>query len=173
MKEYQLEREQWIPASLPEVFGFFAEAANLEIITPPWLGFRIRTPPPIEMATDRRIDYTLRLAGAPVRWRTRIRCWEPPFRFVDVQERGPYALWEHTHLFREIGAGVLMTDVVRYGLPMGPLGALAHALAVRASLASIFDYRFRRVREIFAREIFAREVFAQAETETAAADGSP
>jgi ligand-binding SRPBCC domain-containing protein len=131
------------------VFGFFSDATNLERITPPWLGFRIRTPLPIEMKTDRRIDYRLRLAGAPIRWRTRIRCWEPPVRFVDVQEQGPYALWEHTHLFREIGAGVLMTDVVRYGLALGPVGALAHALVIRASLSSIFDYRFEQIREIF------------------------
>lgn len=149
MSEYLLEREQWISASPGEVFGFFADARNLEVITPPWLGFRIQTPLPIEMAKDRRIEYTIRLAGVPLRWLTRIVCWDPPNRFVDVQERGPYAAWEHTHLFRELGSGVLMTDLVRYRLPMGLLGAGIHRLVVRASLDSIFDYRFQRVREIF------------------------
>jgi ligand-binding SRPBCC domain-containing protein len=149
VSEYLLEREQWIPASSQEVFAFFSDARNLEVITPHWLGFRIQTPLPIEMATDRRIEYTIRLAGVPLRWLTRITCWEPPTRFVDVQERGPYAAWEHTHLFRGLGSGVLMTDRVRYRLPMGLLGAAAHRLVVRASLASIFDHRFQRVREIF------------------------
>jgi ligand-binding SRPBCC domain-containing protein len=149
MREYRLEREQWIPASLGRVFGFFCDAANLQTITPLWLDLRIRTPLPIEMAQGCCIDYTIRLARMPVRWRTRICEWQPPRRFVDVQESGPYAFWEHTHAFREIGSGVLMTDTVRYRLPGGPLGAGVHAVAVRGALASIFDFRFNRVREIF------------------------
>jgi ligand-binding SRPBCC domain-containing protein len=150
MQEYRLEREQWIPASLSRVFAFFSEATNLEAITPPWLGFRLLTSPPLEMARDARIEYVIRLVGLPVRWRTRIRSWEPPRRFVDVQERGPYAKWEHTHLFEALGDGTLMRDSVCYRLPLGPLGRLVHALAVRAALVSIFDYRFQRVREQFA-----------------------
>lgn len=150
MKEYRLEREQWIPAPLVRVFAFFSEAANLEAITPPWLGFRLLTSPPLEMAKDARIEYVIRLAGLPVRWRTRICCWEPPRRFIDVQERGPYAKWEHTHMFEALGEGTLMRDTVRYRLPLGPVGRLVHAVAVRAALASIFDYRFERVRERFA-----------------------
>lgn len=149
MKVHGLEREQWIPASLEAVAAFFADAGNLDALTPPWLRFRILTPLPIEMRADARIAYQLRLAGVPVRWRTRIAKWDPPFEFVDVQERGPYALWEHTHRFRPLGEGVLMTDVVRYALPFGPLGAVAHAAGVKAALAAIFDYRFARVRERF------------------------
>lgn len=149
MKVYQLEREQWIPAPLERVAAFFADAGNLDAITPPWLRFRILTPLPIEMRADARIEYQLRLAGVPLRWRTRIAKWDPPHGFVDVQERGPYALWEHTHRFRPLGAGVLMADVVRYALPLGPLGALAHAAGVRAALAAIFDHRFDRIRELF------------------------
>ncbi len=144
-----LEREQWIAAPLERVFAFFADAANLEVITPPWLGFRILTPLPIEMAQDTRIEYRLRLAGMWVRWRTRITRWTPPVGFVDEQERGPYASWQHTHSFRALGGGVLMGDRVRYALPLGPLGSLAHGLAVRAALAAIFDYRFRRIRKLF------------------------
>jgi ligand-binding SRPBCC domain-containing protein len=146
-----LEREQWIPAPLERVFAFFSDAANLEAITPRWLGFRILTPQPIAMRRDARIDYHLRLAGVPLRWRTRIARWDAPLGFVDEQERGPYALWEHTHAFEPCGSGVLIRDAVRYALPLGPLGGVAHALAVRAALAAIFDHRFTAIRARFPR----------------------
>lgn len=149
MKVYELRREQWIPAAVEEVFPFFADAGNLERITPPWVGFRILTPLPIEMAPEMRIAYTLRLFGVPLRWRTRITEWKPVEGFVDVQERGPYALWEHTHRFRPLGEGVLMTDSVRYALPFSWLGRIAHAIAVRPALAAIFDYRAVRIRQLF------------------------
>jgi len=150
MKVHLLEREQWIPAPIARVFAFFSDAYNLEAITPPWVHFRIHTPRPIELRADARIEYELRLAGVPFRWRTRIATWDPPHGFVDVQERGPYALWEHAHAFAPCGGGVLMADRVRYALPFGPLGALAHAVVVRAALAAIFDFRFAAVRGVFA-----------------------
>jgi ligand-binding SRPBCC domain-containing protein len=149
MKIHVLEREQWIPETRERVFSFFADAANLEALTPPWLGFRILSPLPIAMRDDARIEYSIRLAGVPLRWRTRIARWDPPNGFIDVQQSGPYALWEHTHSFTTCGAGVRMTDVVRYALPLGPLGGVAHALAVRAALAAIFDYRFAKIRTLF------------------------
>lgn len=148
MRVQVLEREQWLARPLPVVFDFFSRPENLGRITPGWLHFRIRSPLPTAMCAGARIDYTIRLAGVPVRWRTRIREWEPGRVFVDAQERGPYALWEHTHRFHEQPGGVLMSDRVRYALPLGRLGDLAHALAVRAALAAIFDFRFRRVREL-------------------------
>jgi ligand-binding SRPBCC domain-containing protein len=148
MKDYFLEREQWIARPLPMVFDFFSRAENLGRITPPWLGFQIRTPTPIHMKVDTRIDYTIRLVGVPMSWRTRITAWEPETRFVDVQERGPYARWEHHHHFVALGEGVRVIDRVRYALPFGPIGRVAHALAVRASLAAIFDYRYENVREL-------------------------
>ncbi|MBW2495271.1 MAG: SRPBCC family protein [Deltaproteobacteria bacterium] len=148
MKTYLLERTQRIARSRAEVFDFFARAENLGRITPPWLHFRIRSALPIQMRVDARIDYTIRLAGVPLRWRTRITAWEPERRFVDVQERGPYALWEHTHLFEPRESGVLMTDRVRYALPLGWLGRATCALAVRSALASIFDYRYQSIRAI-------------------------
>ena len=148
MKIYHLEREQWISRSLSETFDFFAQAENLGRITPPWLHFRIRSRLPIQMRVDARIDYTIRLAGVPLHWRTRIAAWEPERSFVDVQERGPYALWEHTHLFEPQESGVLMTDRVRYALPLGWLGQAAHAIAVRSALATIFDYRFQCIQTL-------------------------
>lgn len=147
--DHLLEREQYLPAAPDAVFAFFADARNLERITPPWLGFRILTPGPIEMREGARIEYRLRLAGLPLRWRTAIVEWSPGRGFVDEQERGPYARWRHEHRFLPVGPGVLMLDRVRYRLPAGPLGRLAHALAVRAALAAIFDFRHARVREIF------------------------
>ena len=149
MKLHVLEREQWLPAALDRVFAFFADAANLEAITPAWLGFRIRTQLPVAMRPGARIDYTIRLGPVPMRWRTLIPVWEPGKRFVDVQERGPYAHWEHRHEFVPLGDGVLMRDEVRYALPFGPLGTATHAILVRALLARVFDFRFERVREIF------------------------
>jgi ligand-binding SRPBCC domain-containing protein len=146
---HELQREQWIPASLERVVAFFSDAGKLDLLTPPWVGFQVLTPLPIAMRADVRIEYRIRLAGVPVRWRTRITEWDPPRGFVDVQERGPYALWEHTHRFRPCGNGVLMEDRVRYALPFGLLGAAVHRLAVQAALASIFDFRFTRIRELF------------------------
>ena len=149
MTEYRLEREQWIAAPLSRVFAFFSDIANLEVITPRWVGFRIRTPLPVEMKQDTVLEYQLLLAGVPVSWRTRIVRWEPPSCFVDVQERGPYALWEHAHRFEPFGDGGMMRDTVRYRLPFGILGRGVHAVAVRPALAAIFDHRFRAIRELF------------------------
>lgn len=102
----------------------------------------------IAIATGTRIDYRLRLAGLPLRWRTVIREWKAGASFVDEQERGPYALWRHEHRFVAAGNGTLMTDRVRYRLPFGPLGRLAHTVAVKRALAAIFDYRFARIEEL-------------------------
>jgi ligand-binding SRPBCC domain-containing protein len=137
-----LERSQRLELGVEQAFEFYAQARNLEAITPPWLGFQVITAAPIEMREGALIDYRLRLHGVTVRWRTRIETWEPPLRFVDVQLRGPYALWEHTHTFQRDGdSGVLIGDRVRYALPLGPLGELAHTAFVKRDLERIFDYR--------------------------------
>jgi ligand-binding SRPBCC domain-containing protein len=149
LAEYILERQQLIRAPLDHVFGFFSDPRRLEEITPDWLRFRVLTGDPIEMKMGASIRYRLRIAGVPVRWDTRITRWDPGRSFVDRQERGPFHRWEHTHTFEPVGDGVLMGDIVRYALPLGPLGRLAHALWVRAALARIFDYRFERVRQQF------------------------
>ncbi|GAC1440528.1 MAG: SRPBCC family protein [Solirubrobacteraceae bacterium] len=139
MRMHVLEREQRLPEPPETVFRFFGEARNLERITPPLLCFRVLTPDPIEMAPGTLIDYRLKLRGVPLRWRTEIREWLPPHRFVDVQLRGPYRVWHHTHTFAADGnGGTLMRDTVRYALPPG--GGLVRGLIER-DLRAIFDYR--------------------------------
>jgi ligand-binding SRPBCC domain-containing protein len=139
---YMLEREQSLDIPLERAFAFFADAANLATVTPPWLRFNVLTPSPIEMQPGTLIDYRLRVRGIPLRWRTQIVTWEPPHRFVDVQLQGPYARWEHTHSFQADGReAVVITDRVVYGLPLGLLGSLAHSMFVRRDLEQLFDYR--------------------------------
>ena len=138
---YTLTREQRLPGSPDEVFPFFGDARNLERITPPWLNFHVVTPM-LEMRQGTLIEYRLKLHGLPIRWLTQIEAWAPGERFVDVQLRGPYALWHHTHEFEPAGDGhTLMRDTVRYALPLGPLGSLAHKLFVKRDLERIFLFR--------------------------------
>ena len=134
-----------LPGDPDRVFEFYSDAANLEAITPPWLDFRIVTPRPIHMGPGTLIEYRLRLHGLPIRWLTRIEAWEPGRRFVDVQLRGPYRLWHHTHSFEPHRNGTLVSDRVRYELPLGPIGELAHRLQVRRDLKRIFDHRIHAV----------------------------
>ncbi len=147
-----LRREQRLPAPPEAVFPFFADAGNLEAITPAWLGFSIVPPRPPDVRVGTLIEYRLRLHRIPISWLTRIEEWVPGERFVDVQLRGPYALWHHTHEFEpDAGGGTLMRDTVRYALPYGPLGEVARRLFVARDLAAIFDFRTERVRAAFTR----------------------
>jgi hypothetical protein len=147
-----LQREQWVSRPPERLFPFFARPENLALVTPRSLDFRLLTPQPVSMAAGRVIDYTIRLLGIPLRWRTIITCYEPPWRFVDEQLSGPYSFWHHTHRFREQDGGTLLTDEVRYALPSllaGPAGGLVHALYVRPRLERIFDHRARVFARLF------------------------
>lgn len=146
---FRLERRQFVPRPRDEVFAFFAEAPNLETLTPAFLNFRILTPLPLEMRSGTLIDYQIRLSGLPMRWRTRIESFEPPVRFVDVQLSGPYRCWRHEHEFQYVPGGTQVIDRVTYALPFGFLGALAHRLLVRRTLERIFAYRQQRLAELF------------------------
>jgi ligand-binding SRPBCC domain-containing protein len=142
-----LRREQRLEAPPAAVFPFFADARNLEAITPPLLRFRLLTPEPISMGVGTFLQYALRLHGVPVRWDTLIQDWEPPHRFVDVQVRGPYRLWHHTHELEAVdgGSATLMRDTVRYAMGFGALGEIARRALVVRDLEAIFAFRAERV----------------------------
>ncbi len=142
---YTLHRELWVPRPLSTVFDFFSRVENLEQITPPWMHFRILTRPPIVMRPGATIAYSLRVRGIPLRWLTVIERWDPPHEFIDIQAKGPYTFWRHTHRFSERDGGTLVADTVNYALPFGFLGRLAHRLQVARDLTRIFDYRSQQV----------------------------
>ena len=143
-----LARRQWLPRSQAETFAFFERPENLSLITPPWLGLRLLTPPPIVMAVGLTLDYRVRVLGLPGRWRSLITEYDPPHAFRDVQVSGPYRRWDHLHRFSAQDGGTLIEDLVRYEPPLGPLGALLDRLTIRPRLAAIFDYRRRRLEEL-------------------------
>ena len=145
---YRIETEINLDQPIDRVFAFFADAGNLEAITPPELKFRILTPRPIEMRVGALIEYRLSLYGIPFSWLTEISVWEPGVRFVDRQIRGPFRVWHHEHRFTSLGpTRTAIHDTVTYVLPLEPLGRVAHGL-VRQSLDRIFDYRTERVPEL-------------------------
>ena len=146
MKLLRFDSQLWLSAPRPLVFEFFSNPENLERLTPDWLGFRIVTPRPIELQVGARIDYRLRIHGLPIRWQSEISCWDPPFRFVDEQRRGPYREWIHTHRFEEQDGGTLIVDEVRYW-PRG--GRLINWLFVRRDVQRIFRYRSEVLRQFF------------------------
>jgi ligand-binding SRPBCC domain-containing protein len=149
MSIHTLHREQVIPAPPEEVFRYFSEAGNLQALTPPFLNFQILTPQPLRLQAGTILDYRLRWYFLPIRWRTIILEWHPPHGFVDVQIKGPYKLWRHSHRFETAPQGTRMVDLVTYELPLGFLGSLAHSLKVRSDVESIFDYRRERITETF------------------------
>lgn len=132
------------------MFEFFAQAPNLERLTPPWLGFSLTTPTPVQMTRGTEIEYRLHLHRVPLRWISRIELWEPGRAFVDVQIKGPYRLWHHRHEFQPAGSGTLVSDHVTYALPLGVLGDLAHSLFVERDLARIFAFRHETVATLLA-----------------------
>lgn len=145
MSERLLVREQFFPHPVSEVFEPFSRAENLQAITPPWLHFRINSELPVEMREGTLIEYRLRFHGIPVRWRTEIEVWEPPYRFVDLALKSPFALWHHSHTFEEVEGGTLARDRVRYRVGFGPFGEAAHALVVGHDLERIFEFRRKAV----------------------------
>lgn len=147
MKTFTLERSTRLPFPRETVFEFFSQPENLELLTPPWLSFQILTPRPIRMCEGALIDYRLRLRGIPLRWRSEITIWEPPYRFADEQRRGPYRQWVHEHRFEEVDGGTRVVDHVTYAV-LG--GTLVDRLFVAPDVNRIFDYRQERLQEIFA-----------------------
>jgi ligand-binding SRPBCC domain-containing protein len=150
MKDSFFNSEVCLPGSVAEIFPFFGNARNLEIITPPWLKFEILTKGPIEMREGALIDYRIRLRGIPLRWQTRIEVWDPPCRFIDIQLKGPYRRWYHEHLFEPKDNGTLCLDRVDYAV-FG--GTLVDRLFVRPDLERIFEFRRKKLLELFQRNV--------------------
>jgi ligand-binding SRPBCC domain-containing protein len=141
-----LEKELVVSESIEEMFDFFADASNLEQLTPPWLKFRIESQLPVEMRVSTNIEYRLKVHGIPIKWRSLISEWNPPFSFVDEQVVGPYKLWHHRHVFEVTPSGTLVRDIVRYSAPGG---YLINKFLVRPDLDKIFAYRHQKLREHF------------------------
>lgn len=152
---FELSTTAWLPQPVDEVFPFFGDAHNLNVLTPPWLHFEILTPKPIDMRPGTLIDYRIRLRGIPMTWRTWISLWEPNRRFIDEQVRGPYLEWIHTHTFEPVAGGTLMKDVVRYRVPGG---SIVNTLFVQRDVARIFRYRLDALRSHFGCEPSPRDV---------------
>jgi ligand-binding SRPBCC domain-containing protein len=150
MKIYTLKTKQIIPVSLDEAWDFFSSPKNLKTITPPYMGFDITNDVAEKMYAGQIITYTVRpLFNIPMTWVTEITHVKDKEFFVDEQRFGPYALWHHKHFFKAIDKGVEMTDQVDYALPLGILGQLAHPIIVKNKLKEIFDFRYKKVEELF------------------------
>ena len=152
MSRHRLERTTFIPASVEEVFRFFAAPENLGRMTPPEMRFRIVSGPGRTLREGDRIRYSIRVLGVPLRWTTRIVLWRANEAFADLQERGPYRYWLHTHTFRAVAGGVEMHDLVEYELPFGAVGEVLGGWIVRRQLRTIFAYRAAAVHALFRRE---------------------
>jgi ligand-binding SRPBCC domain-containing protein len=148
MAEHILKRSLTLDLSREEIFKFFADASNLERITPPELNFHIITPQTVRIKKGTIIDYKLRLRGMPMKWQTLISTWNPPYEFVDEALISPYKQWIHRHTFTLLpNGGTQIEDEVRYRLPIEPFGDLMHFF-VRRELDYIFDFRQLKVGEI-------------------------
>jgi ligand-binding SRPBCC domain-containing protein len=157
MADYIIERRVWLPRPRPEVFAFFAVPRNIARVQPEWARPTWLSEPPPRLDAGALLDFTIRMAGVPLRLRVMVREFDPPFRFVDVQLWGPFARWEHRHRFLEgpmqEGPGAVGTwieDRVTYRLPWGPLGRGVHAVGAGRRIAALFEFREARLRELFA-----------------------
>jgi hypothetical protein len=148
-KTYTLAFTQQVARPLTEVFNFFSQAENLEILTPPWLNFKILSAAPQPVQQGTLINYSLRVHGIPLRWTSEIVEWESPHRFVDLQLRGPYKVWRHEHRFAARDGGTLISDTINLSLQLGFLGQLAYKIKVHSDLQEIFTFRKEKVRALF------------------------
>lgn len=148
-KTYTLAFAQQVARPLAEVFEFFSRAENLQVLTPPWLNFKILgvRPQPVQKGT--LINYSLRVHGIPLRWTSEIVEWDPPHRFVDLQLRGPYKLWRHEHRFEPKDGGTLISDTISLALPLGLLGQMAYKIKLQSDVQEIFSFRKEKIHVLF------------------------
>jgi ligand-binding SRPBCC domain-containing protein len=147
MRIFSLITSQELPRPIDEIFPFFASPQNLQVITPPWLSFEILPETDLKMRKGLLIDYRLKIHGFPLRWKSEITEWDPPFRFVDEQRRGPYRMWHHEHRFEASGSSTIVIDDVRYAV-WG--GEIIRRLFVARDVEKIFGYRKEKLAKLFA-----------------------
>ncbi len=147
MRIFSLITSQELPRPIDEIFPFFASPQNLQVITPPWLSFEILPETDLKMRKGLLIDYRLKIHGFPLRWKSEITEWDPPFRFVDEQRRGPYRMWHHEHRFEASGSSTIVIDDVRYAV-WG--GEIIRRLFVARDVEKIFRYRKEKLAKLFA-----------------------
>ncbi|MCJ7680716.1 MAG: SRPBCC family protein [Candidatus Aminicenantes bacterium] len=149
LRIHELHSSVTLPAPIDRVFAFFSRAENLDDITPPWLHFRITTPPPISMAEGNLIDYRIKLYSVPIRWRSKITEWNPPHSFTDEQISGPYMAWKHHHFFNKTEGGTEVKDHVRYAVPGFVFEPIIQWVFVKNHLDKIFAYRRQKLLTLF------------------------
>ncbi len=152
MSVFVLEQQQFIKnITLEKAWVFFSSPANLKVITPDFMGFDIISKLHSEkMYAGQIIRYKVKpVAGIPMQWTTEITQVNAPYFFIDEQRRGPYKMWHHQHHFEEKDGGVLMTDIIHYWPPFGFLGNIANSILIKKQLKGIFDYRKKKVEELF------------------------
>jgi ligand-binding SRPBCC domain-containing protein len=146
---FTLKKTQIINAPIKEVFPFFESPENLEKITPPELGFIIKTPKPLEMKEGAIFDYTVKLGLIKFPWKTLISKHNPPHLFQDIQKFGPYKKWEHTHEFFDLGDKTKIVDTVDYDLYPKFLSKLINKIFIKNKVERIFEYRFTVLEKFF------------------------
>lgn len=151
-KNREFSTEVIVPARIEKVFDFFSDAKNLETITPPWLHFKVLSQSTTQIQEGTEFEYSLKLRGFPVRWKSRILKWKTNEQFVDMQLKGPYKKWEHLHLFKSHPDGTWMKDQVEYALPFGVLGDVFGGWYVDRDVRKIFEYRKKVILESFSKE---------------------
>ncbi len=149
-KVYKLHRVQLLPTSLEEAWHFFSNPKNLQVITPAFMKFKITDTYGDEMYAGQLIEYRVRpLLGIPLYWITEITHVKEGEYFIDEQRYGPYSFWHHQHHFKEVENGVEMTDLLHYKIPYYFFGDIANRLLVQKKVAGIFDYREKKIKEMY------------------------
>ncbi|WP_136483008.1 SRPBCC family protein [Cognatitamlana onchidii] len=150
MKIYTLHKKQKLPISMDEAWDFLSDPKNLKTITPDYMGFNILSGADRAMFAGQIIQYIVTpVLGIKTKWVTEItHCIDKSY-FVDEQRFGPYALWHHKHFIKPIKNGVEMEDIIDYKIPFGFLGQLAHPILVKPKLEEIFNYRTKKLEDIF------------------------
>lgn len=148
-KFFRFRQYQYVDKPIDEVFEFFSEAKNLERITPSQLSFRIDSQSTDEIQEGTKFVYRLKIHGVPAKWKTNITNWNPPYEFVDWQEKGPYAVWFHNHLFVPAGSGTLLVDEVKFVLPFRWITNWLVGWFIKMDVKNIFKYRYQYIKDFY------------------------